>query len=157
MSHVRCIEIQISHDLYDTMQDFPTDADPIRSATTYSEYNDFNTSVSSIAGHWQHEVSQVVDANLQSVLLLTLKTEEEDEAGIVTFKKEWEEVYETKTDGTPVTISDLAAFTNPDWIDPNDHLNCKIALQFQYLMNAPSSADSPDSLMESLQSLNLSP
>ena len=70
--------------------------------------------------------------------------EKEVENGI-SFEEEWEEVDEFNADGSLVRISDLAALTNPRWIDPNDPCICTVALKFQYLMDARLSAALPDS------------
>ena len=135
MSYIR---ITIFHKLYDTMHHFPTDAAPIRSDTSYYNHNNsnnLNVPVSSITGYWQNLVSGFVDANLQSVQMLKKLLEEKLENGNVAYDEEWKKVNEINADGTPVTITDLAALTNPDWIGLNDPLDCTILLQFQYLID----------------------
>ena len=67
--------------------------------------------------------------------MLRRVTEKVDEDGGVMFEDQLEEVDEFNADGSLVTITDLAALTNPDWIDPNDPLNCTILLEFQYLID----------------------
>ena len=83
--------------------------------------------------------------------MLTQLNEEEDEAGNVAFDEKWEEVNEFDADGTLATITDLMKLAIPKWIDPDDSYNCKIALQFQYLIDARLPAALPDDWMELLK------
>ena len=120
------------------MHHFPTDAAPIRSDTSYYNHNNsnnLNVPVSSITGYWQNLVSRTRGANLQSVEMLTQLLEEDEEDGSTTFEEEWGKVNEFNADGSVVTITDLAAHNVPEWIDPDDPLDCEISLEFQYLID----------------------
>ena len=127
MSHQRCIQIEISHELYDT------NYIPLRCNTTSYTYNhnDFNLPISSITVYWQHLVTLVVGANLQSV------QRQLDEKWV-----EVDESYLMRADGTFATISNLATLTFPGW-SPDDTYTCTIALKFQYLMDDAKSAALP--------------